>query len=84
MAFKFSKYKKETCGGAEQLSNAISWQLAGEAVIGLGTLIFSAAAYLGVLEHWSIETQSAIRFVMFFATAVTTWHLLRTLRRLDC
>jgi len=82
VAFKFNRYKTNLQGGAFQLSGAISLQLIGEAVIGFGTLIFSLAAYLGVLDSWSIEIQSLLRFTMFFATSVTTWHLLRTLHRL--
>lgn len=83
VAFKFNRYKQHLGGGAHRLSSAISWQLLGEATLGMGTMIFSAAAYLEVLGSWSIELQSMLRFVMFFATSVTTWHLLRTLQKLD-
>ncbi len=84
VAFKFAKYKSELCGGAYKLSNAISWQLVGEAIIGIGTLIFSAGAHYGWLKSWPIEFQSFLRFVMFFATSFTTFHLMKTLKRLDC
>jgi hypothetical protein len=67
---------------ADLLSKALGWQLIGESVLGMGTLVFSVAAYTGVLEGWSIEMQSALRFVMFFATAATTFHLVRTIKRL--
>jgi predicted membrane protein len=82
VAFKFSRYRANLKGGALHLSSAISLQLIGEAIIGFGTLIFSLAAYLGVLDSWSLEIQSLLRFVMFLATSITTWHLLRTLYRL--
>jgi hypothetical protein len=58
-----------------KLGSALGWQLVGEAIIGFGTLLFSLAAHFGWLEHWSVYTQSIIRFVMFAATAVTTYHL---------
>jgi hypothetical protein len=84
VAFKFNRYKKAVQdNGAFRLSNAISLQLIGEAVIGFGTLIFATAAYLGILNSWSIWVQSSLRLVMFFATSVTTWHLYKTLQRLD-
>jgi hypothetical protein len=83
VSWKFFKYRLSLDGKSKRLSTAISWQLLGEAVIGLGTLIFSAAAFLGVLNTWSIETQSFIRFVMFFATSATTIHLMATLNKIS-
>ena len=80
VSFKFNKYRKILEGKPRALSNAISWQLAGEAVMGLGTLIFSIAAFLGVLQDWDIRLQSIIRLTMFFATGITTIHLHRTLK----
>lgn len=59
------------------------WQLAGEAVIGLGTLVFASAAHVGVLPDWPIEVQSGIRFIMFFATSITTVHLYRTILKIQ-
>lgn len=81
-AFKFHRYTRSLVGKTKGLSHAISWQLLGEAVIGFGTLIFSIAAFLGVLDGWSLELQSIIRFLMFLATSATTYHLMVTLRRL--
>lgn len=65
------------------LPAAISWQLLGEAVIGLGTLAFSVAAWSGALAHWPPAFQSYIRFAMFLATSATTLHLCLTVRRIS-
>ena len=84
VAFKFNNYRRNLPpSGARRLSTAISWQLVGEAIIGLGTLVFATAAHFGWLPDWSIMVQSGLRFVMFFATAITTWHLLKTLKNLS-
>lgn len=82
VAVRFKSYKAYLSGEAAILSRAISWQLWGEAIIGLGTLFFSTAAYFGFLKGISVEFQSLIRFLMFFSTSATTYHLLATLRRL--
>jgi hypothetical protein len=83
VAVRFNHYRRAVRGHhAGRLSGAISWQLIGEAVIGLGTLIFSAAAHYKVLPSWPIEVQSFLRFIMFLATSVTTWHLYKTLLRI--
>lgn len=82
-SFKFCQYKKRLEGSSKRLSNAISWQLAGEAVIGLGTLVFATAAHFGWLESLSVEFQSALRFVMFLATSLTTLHLMLVLIKME-
>jgi len=82
VAKNFYDHQKTMTGGASKLGSAISWQLAGESVIGIGTLAFATAAHVGWLKSWSTETQSALRFVMFFATSVTTVHLKLTLSRI--
>lgn len=69
-------------GQSKAFSAALGWQLVGEAVIGFGTLLFTIAAHYDWLNEWSINTQSAIRFVMFFATSLTTWHLYRVINRI--
>lgn len=81
-AVKFHRYTKGLVGRSKMLSRAISWQLWGEAAIGLGTLIFAFAAFTGALDHWSTSLQSSIRFTMFLATSATTYHLVATLKRL--
>ena len=80
---KFCEYKKRLEGSSKVLSNAISWQLAGEAVIGIGTLIFATAAHYEVLPSWPIELQSMLRFVMFTATSLTTLHLMLVLIKME-
>lgn len=80
VSIKFRQYRSQLEGNARNLSGAISWQLIGEAVIGFGTLVFSAAAHFGVLDSWSLWLQSAIRFSMFLATSMTTVHLMATLK----
>ena len=62
-------------GLSSKLSHAIKWQLAGEAVIGFGTLIFAILAHYELLGNLSTIQQSAIRVIMFAATSVTTLHL---------
>ena len=79
---KFCSYRKKLDGDSGSLSNAISLTLLGEAIIGLGTLVFAAAAHFGVLPSWSIGLQSGLRFVMFLATSSTTIHLMLVLRRI--
>lgn len=84
VSVKFNTYKKTLNNrNAENLSKAICYQLIGEAVIGAGTLLFSAGAHFGWLDNWSMFTQSFIRFVMFFATATTTYHLYVTIRNFE-
>lgn len=80
--FMFQRFRVRLSSDADLLSSAISWQLIGEAIIGLGTLAFSMGEFFGWLEFWSIDFKSTIRFVMFMATSVTTWHLVQTLKRL--
>lgn len=82
VSFKFAKYKRAIHGKPSKLSNAVAWQLFGEAVIGLGTLVFSIAAFLGELQHWDIKVQSTLRLVMFLATGLTTIHLHNTLNKM--
>lgn len=65
-----------------QLSKALTWQLLGEALMGAITMAFAAGAHFGWLDHWSINTQSAMRFFMFAATSLTTLHLVRVIQRL--
>ncbi len=83
VASKFKAYSKDLAGQSNRLSTAISWQLAGEAVIGFGTLVFATAAHFGWLDHWSIEVQSCLRLVMFLATSLTTVHLWQTLSKTE-
>jgi len=80
---KFCSYRRSLDGPPARLSNAVSLTLLGEAVIGLGTLIFAAAAHFGVLPSWPIEVQSTLRFIMFLATSSTTLHLMLTLNKID-
>ena len=82
-SYRFCGYKKRLEGSSKRLSNAISWQLAGEAVIGIGTLIFATAAHYEILPSWSIELQSMLRFVMFTATSLTTLHLMIVLIKME-
>lgn len=83
VAARFYSYSKQCEKEPKKLSIAICLQLIGEAIIGFGTLAFAAAAHWGYLNGWSIEFQSAIRFAMFFATSVTTWHLCKVLGKIE-
>jgi|GEM_PF-2825106 len=77
-AHKFHVIRNRRSKDSRRLSTAITLQLLGEAVIGMGTLAFSIAAATGWLHDWSDNLQSCIRFIMFFCTSSTTYHLLRT------
>ena len=79
---KFIQYRKNLQGKPRKLADAVAWQLAGEAVMGIGTLIFSVAAFMGILSNIETSIQSMIRFIMFFATGFTTIHLHRTLKNM--
>ena len=81
VSHKFTRYC--TRSHSSQLATAVAWQLAGEAVIGLGTLLFAGAAHLGALPDWPQWVQSWIRFIMFTATSTTTLHLFFTLKRIE-
>ena len=83
VAITFRSVARRKDGSSSKLSNALFWQLIGEATIGTGTLLFSWAAHIGHLDTWSLETQSLIRFTMFFATSITTIHLRCTMSRID-
>lgn len=82
-ALRFRHKSKQMGGDTLRLTKALKWQLYGEAVIGLGTLTFAMAAWSGHLTHWPQLLQTTIRFVMFFATSATTWHLNKTIDRLE-
>ena len=80
---KFDRFSQNLSHSASRLSEAISWQLAGEAIIGLGTLTFATAEFFGYLSEWSIHTTSTLRFIMFIATATTTLRLVRVINSLN-
>jgi len=80
---KFCSYRKTLNGPPAKLSNAVSLTLLGEAILGLGTLIFATAAHYGVLPNWPIEVQSALRFVMLAGASGTTLHLMLTLNKIE-
>ena len=77
--FKTHQAEQSTKG---KLAGALKFMLWGEAILGLGTLVFSVGAHFGWLDNWSIWTQSAVRIFMFFAAGATTWHLVRTIRKI--
>ena len=83
VGIRIHKKTQDVKGPARHLSPALSLQLAGEAIIGLGTLAFAIAQWTGVISDWSIELQSVIRFLMFFATSATTLHLSRTMDKIE-
>lgn len=79
---KFNAFSSKLSNSASKLSRAISLQLAGEAILGFGTLLFATAEFFGWLSGWSYEFTSSLRFVMFFATAFTTMHLVSVIEHL--
>lgn len=83
VAIVFKRRHSRMRGDGRSLAHAIYWQLLGEFTIGLGTLIFATLAWQGHLPNISVEVQSGLRFVMFFATAITTAHLYHIVTKLD-
>lgn len=79
---KFNAFSSNLSSSASKLSHAIALQLAGEAILGFGTLLFATAEFFGWLSGWSYEFTSFLRFVMFFATAFTTMHLVGVIENL--
>lgn len=77
-----SRFKKMR-GDGRVLGRAIYFQLVGEFIMAAGTLVFSVLAWQNILQHVSIEIQSSLRFVMFFATATTTFFLHQVVTKLD-
>lgn len=74
VANAFRNFSERT-GISARLAKGVKWQLAGEAVIGAGTLAFALLAHFELLDGISLLDQSMIRLIMFIATAVTTLHL---------
>ena len=70
-------------GDGRRLTGALVFMLAGEAILGLGTLAFAIAAHTGHLPHVPIEVQSAARLLMFGATSLSTLHLFMVIMQLD-
>lgn len=83
VALVFRKRFKKMRGGGRVLGQAIYFQLLGEFVMATGTLVFSVLAWQDILRNVSVEIQSFLRFVMFFATAVTTFFLHQVVTKLD-
>mgnify|MGYP003644160324 CR=1 FL=1 len=82
VALKFRNYTSNLIGDSKGLTKALSLQLWGEAIIGLGTLVFAILAHLNMLSGISDDTQSLIRLLMFFATSTTTLHLSRIVSKI--
>lgn len=83
VAIEFNLQKRHLVKDSKRLTNALQWQLMGEAIIGLGTLTFAMAAHSGYLPDWPVWFQSSLRFIMFVATSATTLHLYKVVRHLN-
>lgn len=83
VAFVFRVRWKRMTGHGRILGKAIYFQLVGEFVMALGTLTFSLLAWQDILQHVSVDIQSGMRFIMFFATASTTFFLHQVVTKLD-
>ena len=75
VAVRFWVHHRHLKGDSKRLSMALFGMLIGEATIGLVTLKFALLAWSGNLPSIPIEIQSALRFVAFAATSITTVHL---------
>jgi len=71
----FRTHRRRIPGDPAKLVGALSWQLWGEALLGLGTLTFSVAAHFEWLPEWPSAFKGSLRLMMFLATSVTTAHL---------
>jgi len=78
-AYRFHVVRDILTGHSDRLSRALCLQLLGEFVIGFLTLIFTLAAYTGHLATMSEIGKDLMRLIMFSATSVTTWRLVRTI-----
>ena len=65
------------------LSGALTWQLAGEALVGLVTCVFAVSSYLHVWNVMSPELATLLRWVIFAASGVTSWHLYQTIKKIQ-
>lgn len=83
VAYVFWRRHQTMKGDGKKLAQAMYFQLVGEAMIGLGTLVFATLAWQGHLPNVPVEVQSGLRFIMFFATAITTAHLYHIVTKLD-
>ena len=83
VALVFRLRWKGMSGNGRMLGRAIYFQLVGEFVMALGTLTFSLLAWQDILKHVPVDIQSGMRFVMFFATATTTFFLHQVVTKLD-
>ena len=83
VALVFRARFKHMRGDGRSLGQAVYFQLIGEFVMAAGTLVFSVLAWQKILPHVSVEIQSSLRFVMFFATASTTFFLHQVVTKLD-
>lgn len=83
VALVFRSRFKRMKGDGRALGQAVYFQLIGEFIMAAGTLVFSVLAWQKILPHVSIEIQSSLRFVMFFATASTTFILHQVVTKLD-
>ena len=82
-ALLFLRYSRSLSGKTRGLTRAIAYQLWGEMVMVLGTLVFTIAAHFGWLPDWSITRQSSLRFLMFFTACATTVHLVRVMGKIS-
>ena len=83
VAIVFRRQWHRMRGDGKVLGKAIYFQLLGEFIMAAGTLVFSVLAWQDVLKNVSVEVQSSLRFVMFFATAATTFFLHQVVTKLD-
>ena len=82
VAYRFWWHHRNMNHGGRALSKALTFQLIGEAAIGVVTLIFALLAWSGRLPHVGVEFQSMLRFVAFLATSATTIHLAMVIEKL--
>jgi hypothetical protein len=83
VAYKFKLQSKRLTSGGYNLSNALMWQLVGEALLGGGTTVFAVLAYLGLLPDVPVPVQSMLRVFMFSASSLTTIHLYIVTSRIE-
>ena len=82
VAYRFYLHQRYLGKDGKKLTKALLWNLIGEATIGAITLIFALLAWSEKLPFVPIEVQSALRFIAFAATSITTVHLWKVIEEL--
>jgi len=65
------------------LSRALAFQLIGEAMVGLVTVIFAITSWLNLYSHLSPEIVLVMRFVIFGTASATSINLYKKVKQVE-